>query len=297
MLVKRLLEDAGLMMFIGIIVALLLTQQAAQMKDLIIPLFMVVIGLLMRKTFQFSKTRAFKIDLGSIINALFINYVVLGAVLVLLGMIFLNDPEYWPGLIALIAVPVPASLITFAFVMNADLKYSFLGEVASYLVSIAVIPVVFLLGLGQAVDVSSLVPVVLLLIVVPLVVSYFTRTRVAKTLDASAKAVTGFFLFFIVYISIGLNYDFIVTQFVSLWPIVAMMIAKVVLLGFGVLFLANKFLGVDKKRAIGYALFASTKNAGMAVTLSLVLLGNKALLVPLISGVIDILFVAVFAKV
>lgn len=206
-----------------------------------------------------------------------------------------NDPTYGPyavGLVFLAAAPFAGSVGPLSFILRGDLEHALRSTIIVYLVSLLWIPFIIWVTLGETVDMTQVVIVVIELIAVPLVLSrLLTKVKIDKTLMA---IVLNCIIAFLVWVSVG-STDFGKAGIVVL--AVFMIIAALRDAGLG---LTSEF--VEKKLRISWSqrvtdiLMISYKNKGIALALcASVLVGpaiGQAMVAIAASIVVEVCWVA-----
>lgn len=195
---------------------------------------------------------------------------VIAAVIPLIGYFILKNTEYAPqaaGLVFIAATPFAGSVLPLSIILRGDPEHAARGTIVVYILSLAWIPFIVWLALGDSVDMQFLIITVLELIGIPLVLSRFlTKVNINKEFLAIFLNCC---IFFMVWLSVGSTK---LTGFAAWLFIVFIIIA--VLRSFGLGFAVET---VEKRYKIPWSqrvtdiLMASYKNKGVAIALCVAL--------------------------
>ncbi len=202
---------------------------------------------------------------GSVLRAVLLGLVI-SSVIPLAGYYLLKDTEFGnqaAGLIFIAATPFAASVAPLSYILRGDMEHAARGTIIVYIVSLAWIPFIIWMTLGESVDMTDVAIIVLKLLAIPLVVS-----RLLTKLEIN-KDLMGIFLnmciFFMVWLSVG------ATNFkgIPVWVFIAFAVIAA-LRSFG---LGGAVEAVEKRSGIHWSqrvtdiLMASYKNKGIAIAL------------------------------
>jgi len=258
------LESYSIMMILGLILGLVTGGLPAYTKEASMASLAVLMTLSL-STVKIGDARG-KEHFRHSVTALAINYGMLTALILLIGLFF--SGEYWWGWILMAAAPSAVSVVPFTTILGGKTSKALFSTAVNYLVALGLMPVITLLLIGSAVSTSSLVVSLLLLIVLPMIASRgVMRLKVSKPLNTSLMNICFALLIFAVT---GANRDAFVGD-----PMVMLVISAACLLrtfgtGLGTEFVTRR-LGMPKEERIAYVLFASYKNLGLTATLAIAL--------------------------
>ena len=202
---------------------------------------------------------------GSVLRAVILGLVI-SSVIPLAGYYLLKDTEFGnqaAGLIFIAATPFAASVAPLSYILRGDMEHAARGTIIVYIVSLAWIPFIIWMTLGESVDMTDVAIIVLKLLAIPLIVS-----RLLTKLEIN-KDLMGIFLnmciFFMVWLSVG------ATNFkgIPVWVFIAFAVIAA-LRSFG---LGGAVEAVEKRSGIHWSqrvtdiLMASYKNKGIAIAL------------------------------
>lgn len=222
---------------------------------------------------------------------IFLNYLVLGNIIVLLAAWLVPEDLLWKGFVLMAAVPPAVAIIPFASSLRGDLFLSLVGTVGGYLGGLVLMPLMLgtLLG-GSFANPSVLVQHALVLIVFPLAVS---RLILMKGWHRRIRPVRGpltdWGFFLVIYAITGLNRDILFRNPEVLIPIAAILFTTTFVLGFLVGRVA-KFFHVKGETTTSLILLGTLKNYGLTGGLALSLFGREAALPAAVGSLFLILY-------
>ena len=204
----------------------------------------------------------------SIARAVLLGMVV-ASIIPLIGYFLLKDTEYSKqaaGLVFIAATPFAGSVLPLSIILRGDAEHAARGTIVVYILSLAWIPFIVWLALGDSVDMEFLFLTVVELIGIPLVLSrLLTKVKINK--DALA-IILNCCIFFMVWLSVGS------TNFKgNVWWIFLVFIIIAILRSFGLGFAvetAEKKAGIRWGQRVTDILMASYKNKGVAIALCVV---------------------------
>ncbi len=200
--------------------------------------------------------------------------------------------QYATGLVFIAAAPFAGSVGPLSLILRGDLEHALRSTIVVYVVSLAWIPFIIWLTLGEVVDMTKVVITVIELIGVPLVVSrLFTKVKIDKTVMA---IVLNSVIAFLVWLSVSS------TNFVSAgWTvlIVFMIIAALRDIGLGLTTeVIERKAHVPWSSRVTDILMISYKNKGIAIALCTSVLAGpmigNAMVAIAASIVVEIIWVA-----
>ena len=200
--------------------------------------------------------------------------------------------QYATGLVFIAAAPFAGSVGPLSLILRGDLEHALRSTIVVYVVSLAWIPFIIWLTLGEVVDMTKVVITVIELIGVPLVVSrLFTKVKIDKTVMA---IVLNSVIAFLVWLSVSS------TNFVSAgWTvlIVFMIIAAIRDIGLGLTTeVIERKAHVPWSSRVTDILMISYKNKGIAIALCTSVLAGpmigNAMVAIAASIVVEIIWVA-----
>jgi BASS family bile acid:Na+ symporter len=177
---------------------------------------------------------------------------------------FFFDGQLRLGWMLAAAMPAAVAIVPYSERMRGDLRLALHGEIAIYLLALALTPAIAIVMLNASVDVAELLKVLLLLIIVPLALSRLVkRARFSERVRGTATNLA--FLFFTLIV-VGANRN---VFFQEIPDVLALAIASFVTV-FGVGLLVDRGLkGMDDPRRKTLTMFATFKNTGLAIAVAL----------------------------
>jgi BASS family bile acid:Na+ symporter len=236
--------------------------------------------------------KSFRGLLRPLVIGVVMNYLILGIVLLLLNAILIYDEALRLGFIIIAAVPPAVAVIPFTYFLKGDESLSLIGTAGAYLGALIIMPLITFLFLGPGfIDPMKLVRIMLELILLPLVASRLLfKIGMAPHLDPIKGPITNWSFFLLTYTIVGLNRDLILTQPLSLSPVVFIALFSTFLLGWGIE-KAGVLLHVPQKVLTSLVLLGTLKNYGLAGGLALALFSKKTSVPATVSAVFMIVYI------
>ncbi|MCX5850361.1 MAG: hypothetical protein NTW65_13100 [Deltaproteobacteria bacterium] len=287
----RLLNNRNFVFFLAITFGLVLPQAAQWTKILMMPALALVMTLatINVPNDYFLKPRA--IIKPSLIGIL-MNYVILSGAILLLSALLIDDKNLWIGFVLIAAVPPAVAVIPFTAILEGNVSSTLSGTVASYLVALLIMPLMFWIFIGTDFDDPyKLVRIMLLLIVLPLVLSrMILYINWQDRLAPVRGLLTDWGFFIVLYSIIGVNRDLIFSRPLSIVPAAAVVITTTFILGWAI-HKIGVLLKVDKKNIISLVLQGTLKNQGIAGGLAIALFEKEAAVPSAVYSIAMILYI------
>lgn len=177
---------------------------------------------------------------------------------------FFFDGQLRLGWMLTAAMPAAVAIVPYSERMRGDVRLALHGEIAIYLLALALTPAIAIVLLNANVDVIELLKVLLLLIIVPLALSRLVRrARLSERVRGTATNLAFLFFFLIV---VGANRNIF---FHDTGVVLALAFASFVTI-FGVGLLMDRALkGRHDPRRKTLTMFATIKNTGLAIAVAL----------------------------
>ena len=194
---------------------------------------------------------------------------VIASIIPLIGYFLLKDTEYSKqaaGLVFIAATPFAGSVLPLSIILRGDAEHAARGTIVVYNLSLAWIPFIVWLALGDSVDMEFLFLTVVELIGIPLVLSrLLTKIKINKDVLA---IILNCCIFFMVWLSVGS------TKFDgNAWWLFLVFIVIAIMRSFGLGFAvetAERKAGIRWGQRVTDILMASYKNKGVAIALCVV---------------------------
>jgi bile acid:Na+ symporter, BASS family len=222
---------------------------------------------------------------------LFLNYGLLGGLLLGLNYTLIRDETLRAGFVIMAAVPPAVAVIPFTFLLNGDSPFSLVATIGCYLGALVIMPLITLTLLGEGfADSRKLVMIMLELIFIPLVISRILRwSGAVKKLDSWKGTLTNWSFTLVTYTIVGLNRNLFLSQPFLIAPVAFIALASTFLLGFGIE-RVGRLLGVGREKRISLVLLGTHKNTGLAAGLALTLFSDKTALPATVSTIFMIVY-------
>lgn len=221
--------------------------------------------------------------------ALGISFLLHPALLILAGI--LTPRSLWHGWVLIAAVPPAISVVPFTAILRGDVKVSVASTALLYVLALGLTPLIALLLLDVEVSPLALFTSVLVLILVPLMLS---RAVAASPLKPDRVVIArnlsfGAFTYFV-----GAANQTVVLEDPTLAVYAFMGSALVVGLGAAITWSLLSRVALEKR--VSLLLFSGYKNAGLAATLAIALLGPTAVLAPTMMILFQIIWIALLTR-
>lgn len=223
---------------------------------------------------------------------LVLNYLLLGAILLGLSFLLVQEAAIHAGFILLVAMPPAIAVIPFTEFLKGNTTFSLIGTMACYLGALVITPAITwgLLGAGFF-NPLTLITVIVELILLPLIVSRILLwTSLAARLQPVKGAITNWSFFIVTYTIVGLNRDLILQQPMILVPVAAIALISTFLLGWLIEGM-GRLWGFDSPTIISMVLLGTLKNYGIAGGLALALFGQKTAIPATVSTVFMVVYI------
>lgn len=205
-------------------------------------------------------------------------YVVNTLVTLVAGMPFLGaNDDIWYGWVMLASMPCAISVVTAAILMNGSMESSVVAVTATYVSGMALTPLLSFALIGDAVNPLEILKYIVLFIVIPVILS---RPLGLLHLKKTAKVpVINLMMSVMVFLSVNSNADFIWSSPGLMLSVMAVVVARVLVLH-GLMRLIVWKLGVADDRKGIYLVLGVWKNTGLSVSMSMILLASASSAIP-----------------
>ena len=206
----------------------------------------------------------------------FMNYVVLGGLIIILSRFLPLKDSFRTGYIILAAVPPAVGVIPFTSILDGDVEFTLIGCITSYFAAFLFIPLMFSTFLGQSLDVqSSLFTTLTQVVLIPLILSRVLRfIKVVKYIEPVRGLLTNWSFFLIIYTVVAINREALTSDPLSLLPAIALTLTTSYLLGY-IIERIGYMYSIERKRITSLVLLGTSKNAGFGAGLALSLFGKQ----------------------
>lgn len=227
-----------------------------------------------------------KEHLGHSVISLLLNYGALSFLILAMGLAF--SKELWPGWVLMAAAPSAISIVPFTSVFGGKTTKALFSTAVNYVAALALMPLMTVLLIGSAVDVTSLVESLLILIVLPMLASRaVAKVSMGKRTNTALINLSFAVLIFAVA---GANRSAFLGDPLIVLAISGAAAIRTFGIGFGTE-LALKRAKVVKSERTAYVLFASYKNLGLTATLAIALFPRIAAVPATICIVFEVVWV------
>jgi len=267
--ISKILKNTNLIFGIAIALGFLVPVYADNLKFLLIP------ALITMMSFSLINFKFSELDFSNLKQALILttlNTFLLGGLYIILACLFVENTIYRNAVIVLGLMPPAVGIISLIFILKADVNTGFIAELIGYIASILIIPGATLLFFGEAVTIAKIFKILLLVIVVPFFISriiiYVNNKKRCLPKDTT-EIIVNLCYGLLFYITIGVNIDVFLNNFMELFNIILILL----FLRFGLGLIIYGALKNKKNASLNtlYVLFGTFKNgsAGMAITVLL----------------------------
>ncbi len=221
-----------------------------------------------------------------------INYLLWGNFIILTGIFFILDENFWIGMVLIAAAPPALAVIPLSNSFKADTTSSIAGLAGTYLGALLIAPLIVLGFIKDApFDYWTCIFLTVELIVLPLIVS---RIAVEKDWDKLIEPYEGIIIdccFFIVFYSITANGRDVIMN----WPDDLSSVAFIAVIGIFSLALVIEKIGklfhVAGGKVTSILLLGTMKNYGLSGGIALVIFSREAALPSLVFAIITFFYI------
>jgi BASS family bile acid:Na+ symporter len=219
------------------------------------------------------------------------SYLILGSAIIGMSALLIRDETLWVGYVLIAAVPPAVAVIPFAHFLKGDISYSLMGTVGAYLSAMIIMPLMAL-GLLKSMpfDLWKLIEIMLELIILPLAASRIILWKGwQKRIEPVRGVIVDWSFFLVLYIITGLNSDILISQPLSIIPVIIIAFASTFLLG-SLIEKAGILFRIRKDKITSLVLLGTLKNYGLSGGLALTLFSREASLPSAVCSIFLILF-------
>lgn len=258
------LEDIKVWVVLGIVLALLIgydgyDASTVMMVALIAQMSVSLDGIRFERG-DFSTYR------GPILWNVVCSFGICTGITLLTGLLFIDDTALWVGWVMLSAVPCAISTVPSALFLRGDSKLAVLSLTVTYVVAIALTPVITHVLIGDSVNPLEVLRYILLFILVPFVLSVpigrLHLKRAPKTVFINVM------MFVLVFVGLGSRRDFVFEEPDVVLALAAACVLRIALVSL-VLIAFLRRRGCRRDYSMDYVSFAYWKNSGMAASLTM----------------------------
>lgn len=221
-------------------------------------------------------------------------YVVNTLVTLVAGMPFLGaNDDIWYGWVMLASMPCAISVVTAAILMNGSMESSVVAVTATYVSGMALTPLLSFALIGDAVNPLEILKYIVLFIVIPVILS---RPLGLLHLKKTAKVpVINLMMSVMVFLSVNSNADFIWSSPGLMLSVMAVVVARVLVLH-GLMRLIVWKLGVADDRKGIYLVLGVWKNTGLSVSMSMILASASSAIPCFLSMIVETIWFSIVTR-
>ncbi len=272
----KILKNRTFILVFAFVSGLLFSDLAQQAGPLTMPAlaFVLTISATQLSLQQF---RPLKMIIRPIIFAILLNYLLLGAVILVLAWLLMPTRDLWIGYVLVAAAPPGIAIIPFTYILKGDLRSSMTGTFGAFLLSLLLTPTIVYLFTGEAaVSPYRLLSTIILLILLPFFLSQLLRKSRANLYIAKWRGTMvnwGFFL--VISTVVGLNSNVFLKDYHVLIPVSIVAAVSCFGLAYSVELIGKK-LYLNEPERISYILLSTIKNSAFAAAVGLALYSEAA---------------------
>lgn len=273
---SRVLKSEYFIFTLAIVLSFVAGDYAVWIKFLLVPAQSVVIALSATKINNQDFTSARHIP-AFILVSFVLNYVVMTSIILITARWLFDDPELWSGYVVTAVMPPAIMVMPLSYLLNANLVFSIVSIISLYLLSIVLAPFLSTLILGaEIINPARLAVILVQVILVPIIVSRFlARKSVVKYIASWRDTAIKWSFFITVYIALGLNREIFWTDPNTLVRCLVISVIVTFVLGFIIYFIARG-LKIDYPNSVTCLAMGTKKNSGLASTVALLLISQRA---------------------
>jgi BASS family bile acid:Na+ symporter len=286
----RYLRNSNLLFLIAFLLGLFLGGYAPLLKGYILPALILIMSL---STTQISLSELTHVKhyIRDIFFVFVINYLFLSGLILLANHLIIRDHDLYVGFVVMAAIPSAVAVLPFTYLLKGEMTVSLIGSASLYLLALAVAPIISfqLLDVGR-VNPFRLIIVLIQLILIPFIVSrLLLKWRAFHQIKGNTNILVNLAFFLIIYVVIGMNRSTFLSHFDVLILVSSIAFLRTFVSGH-LVDLLSRLAGTDRGRRMGYVLFGSFKNLGLAAAITLVLFNERAAIPAAVTIPFEILF-------
>ena len=203
---------------------------------------------------------------------IFFNYLLLGSLLLILNQWFIFEDPIRTGMILVASAPPGVAVIPFTSLLAGNSILSLFATFGTYLSSIFIMPGLILLLTGaEAFPLSKLIFTLFELIILPIVFSRLLLfSRFYQSIISWKGTMINWGFFVVIFTAIGLNQKTLLEQ-PNILMKVSLIAFTATFLGFILLNIILKKMGINQKDRTSMILLGTIKNSGFAAAIALTL--------------------------
>jgi len=210
----------------------------------------------------------------NMVIALICCYVISTGALLISGLFF---KDLWYGWVMIAAVPCAVSVVSSTLLMKGDVKLALVAVTVIYLAALLLTPVFANIFIGSAVGPLEILKYVALFILIPILLSF--PLKKVNIPARSRNIVINICFFILIVIGFGSNREFIFDEPGTTIMIVAVCMARLILVFFAAEFVLRR-LGIPKEIRIVMTLICVWKNTSLGMALTMLLIDQPEAALP-----------------
>ena len=206
------------------------------------------------------------------ILSILLTYVLNTAVTIAIGTLFLPFNEsIWYGWVILASMPCAIAVVMAAVITQENIEVAFVGVSATYVIGIAVTPLLSFALIGDAVNPLEILKYLILFIVIPLILSRpLDRLKLARTVKVP---IINAMMFIMIFLSVNSNRGYLLDEPMFIATLLAVVVLRVL-----VLTVLTKLVlttaKVQNDRWTMQTVMGVWKNTGLSVSMCMLLLAS-----------------------
>lgn len=290
--VKDLLEKTGVILLVFIVLGFFLSLSTTLFRYAVDYLLGIMMFFSIRPFFQHKLN--IRKRLKFMVLSLFLNYVVLsGMFLILAYLLFEPLSPYRAGFFLLAIIPPAISIVPLCNLTQCDPETADASLFFSFLLSLIIIPVAISVLSSKSFDIMPLLRIMLVVIIIPLVLAYLARKSPNKIFDYT-KAISNVCIGLVLFIAISLNRHSFPNFDTDLLKIIITVVLAIFALGFATYHITRKYFPESEAR--NFALYATQKNEGTALAISIAMFAPATVVPILIALLGQFIYFLIFER-
>lgn len=286
---KEILSKTEVMLLISIVLGLMVG-----LKIKIGFLIDYLLGIMMFFSIRpfFRKKFDIKNNYKKIFLSIFFNYIFLSGLFIIVGTLFFKSSPYYVGFILLAIVPPAISIVPLCYATKCEPEIADTSLFLSFALSLIIIPSVVFFAFKKYTDIYLLLSIMLKIIIVPLILAYLLSEKKFRLFSYS-KIISNICLSAVLFIAVSLNRNFFLTFNSDTIKIYFLILSIFFLGGFLVYFITSRLF--TKAEAINFTLYATQKNEGTALAISVGLFSSLTI-IPVVIALLSQFLFFIFLK-
>ncbi len=207
--------------------------------------------------------------------SVWLNYVVLGTVILGLAYLLIDDSLVFAGFVVIVAGPPGVAVVPFTHTYNSDVRFALSGILGTFIAAFVLTPLIISTFSSQTVALSALLETIVKIIVLPLVLSRILRLpKLQKFAEKARPEVVNWGFALLIYTAVGLNKSLIFSDIELLFRLLLVLIVG--MYGTGIVYNLVMRKRLSERDIISRNLMLTIKSTGFSVATSLALFEPRA---------------------